>query len=67
MSGGGLAEALGTTMYRGGTVYSDADAFATALLVTDGVVAWLGDEAGADVQARGADVDVVDLDIPHSC
>jgi len=55
----------GTTLYRGGTVYSDADAFATAVLVADGVVAWLGDEAGADVQARQSDADealVVDLD-----
>lgn len=58
----------GTTLYRGGTVYSDADAFATAVLVADGVVAWLGDEAGADVQARQGDQSnadgalVVDLD-----
>lgn len=39
-------------LYRGGTVYSDAAPFATALLVSDGVVAWVGDDDGADVQVR---------------
>lgn len=43
-----------STLYRGGTVYSDAAPFATAILVTDGVVAWVGDEEGADVQVRAA-------------
>ncbi|PWD49711.1 hypothetical protein C8046_02320 [Serinibacter arcticus] len=51
------------TLYRAGTVHSDADPFATALLVSGGVIAWLGDEEGADVQARvgGDDLVVVDL------
>lgn len=47
-------------LYRGGTVYSDADPFATALLTDGGTVTWLGDEAGAAVREREADA-VVDL------
>jgi predicted amidohydrolase YtcJ len=46
-----------STLYRGGRVYNSADPAATALLVTDGRIAWLG--AGADAPA--ADV-VVELD-----
>lgn len=57
----GSGDTVGTTLYRGGTVYSDADAFATAVLVSDGVIAWLGDEAGADVQSRQSDARQVDL------
>jgi predicted amidohydrolase YtcJ len=44
------------TLYTGGRVYSPADPRATALLVTDGRVAWLG----ADADAPRAD-QVVDL------
>lgn len=50
----------GTVLLRGGTVYSAADPFATAIVLTPDGVAWLGEESGADVQALGAD-EVVDL------
>jgi predicted amidohydrolase YtcJ len=46
-----------TTLYRNGTVYSPADPTATALLVRDGVIAWVG----PDADAPPADV-TVDLD-----
>jgi predicted amidohydrolase YtcJ len=49
------------TLYRHGVVHSSADPFAEAVLVADGVVAWLGpDELVHQVQ-DGAD-EVVDLD-----
>jgi predicted amidohydrolase YtcJ len=48
-----------TTLYRRGRVRSSADPFATALLVDDDVVAWVGGEGAAD--AMTADL-VVDLD-----
>lgn len=49
------------TLYRHGVVHSGADPFAEAVLVVDGVVAWLGpDELVHQVQ-DGADA-VVDLD-----
>ena len=47
-------------LYRGGTVYSDADRFATAMLIEQGTVSWIGDEQGADVHQR-AGASVVDL------
>ena len=50
---------MGTVLYRGGRVRSSADPFATALLVDDGTVAWVGGELAA--AALGADR-VVDLD-----
>lgn len=50
-----------TTLYRGGSVYSPTDPFATALLVDGGTVAWVGSDEAAGAQARGAD-HVVDLD-----
>jgi predicted amidohydrolase YtcJ len=48
---------MDSTLYRGGHVYSAADPRATALLVTDGRIAWLGEDA----DAPAADV-TVDLD-----
>ncbi|MFC0531918.1 amidohydrolase [Phytohabitans kaempferiae] len=45
-----------STLYRNGTVYSPADPTATALLVRDGAVAWLGPEA--DAPAAGVTVDL---------
>ncbi len=49
-------------LYRGGSVYSPADPFATAVLLEGGVVAFVGsDEAGA-AAARLAPTEVVDLD-----
>ena len=49
-----------TLLLRGGDVYSPADPFATALLVQDGTVAWVGSDSAADSYARDADL-VVDL------
>ncbi|BCB76062.1 hypothetical protein Pflav_024720 [Phytohabitans flavus] len=46
-----------TTLYLGGNVYSPADPTATALLVRDGVIVWVG----PDADAPSADV-TVDLD-----
>lgn len=42
------AEGSGPLMLRGGSVYSAADPFATAVIVESGRVAWVGQEAGAD-------------------
>ncbi|MCC2317476.1 amidohydrolase [Cellulomonas chengniuliangii] len=50
-----------STLYRHGVVHSPADPFAEALLVEDGVVAWIGADDTADGIARRAD-EVVDLD-----
>ena len=49
-----------TLLLRGGHVYSPADPFATAVLVQDGEVAWVGSESAADSYARDADA-VTDL------
>ncbi|GGC83611.1 hypothetical protein GCM10011512_07970 [Tersicoccus solisilvae] len=51
---------MSRTLYRNGAVYSTHDPFATALLVDDDTVAWLGSEEAADGIA-GTDVTVVDL------
>ncbi|MBL0888799.1 amidohydrolase [Myceligenerans indicum] len=48
-------------LYRGGVVHSAADPFAEAVLVDDGVVAWLGANDTADGLAARADR-VVELD-----
>ncbi|WP_277210334.1 amidohydrolase [Isoptericola croceus] len=50
-----------STLYRNGVVHSAADPFAEAILVDDGVVAWLGAEDTAAGLAARAD-HVVDLD-----
>ncbi|GAB4066730.1 amidohydrolase [Angustibacter speluncae] len=50
----------GTVLYRGGSIYSPADPFATAMVVADGVVGWLGSEEAAATQVAGVDR-VVDL------
>ncbi|MCD0481153.1 amidohydrolase [Streptacidiphilus sp. ASG 303] len=50
----------GTVLLRGGAVYSPADPFATAMVVQDGTVAWIGSEGAADAYVDGADR-VVDL------
>ena len=42
------AEESGPLILRGGSVYSAADPFATAVLVDDGRILWVGQEAGAD-------------------
>ncbi|MEE1621201.1 amidohydrolase [Zafaria sp. Z1313] len=48
-------------MYRNGAVYSASDPFATALLVADGTVAWIGQEAAA-AALLDEGVEVVDLE-----
>ncbi|SQC28985.1 Uncharacterised protein [Rothia kristinae] len=50
-----------TVIYRNGSVYSPVDPFATALLVQDGRIRWVGQEAGAD-SLTDAHVHTVDLD-----
>lgn len=43
-------------LLRGGHVYSPEDPFATAMLVLDGRIAWIGDDAGAQVHADAAPI-----------
>jgi predicted amidohydrolase YtcJ len=50
-----------TVLLRGGSVYSPADPFATAMLTEGDVVAWVGGEEAADGYADTAD-EVVRLD-----
>ena len=50
-----------STLYRHGAVYSTAEPFAEALVVVDGVVAWLGSDAAADGLLDSVD-EVVDLE-----
>jgi len=52
---------LGRTLLMGGSIYSRSEPFATALLIDDGVIAWVGDDAGAKVHVDIADR-VVHLD-----
>ncbi|MFF2654406.1 amidohydrolase [Streptomyces sp. NPDC058045] len=49
-----------TTLLRGGDVHTPADPFATAMVVQNGRVAWVGSEGAADSFADGVD-EVVDL------
>ena len=48
-------------LYLGGRLYTPTDPFATAMLVADGVVAWLGSDGAAEVM-RDIGTTVVDLD-----
>lgn len=50
-----------STLYRGGSVYSPADPFATAMLVSGDTVAWVGSDDAAAGHAPHADA-VVELD-----
>jgi predicted amidohydrolase YtcJ len=50
----------GSVLLRGGSVYSPTAPFATALLVVDGEIAWVGEENAADSYADSAD-EVVQL------
>ncbi|UZN05207.1 amidohydrolase [Cellulomonas sp. S1-8] len=52
---------MSSTLYRHGVVHSSADPFAEALLVQDGVVAWMGSDDTADGLVAGVD-EVVELD-----
>ncbi len=49
-----------TTLYRGGSVYSPADPFATAMVVSGRHIAWIGSAEAAHAQIAGVD-HVVDL------
>jgi predicted amidohydrolase YtcJ len=49
-----------STLYRRGRVRSPADPFATALLVVDDIVAWVGQEGAADALAAQVTVDLED-------
>ncbi|MBQ1075353.1 amidohydrolase family protein [Micromonospora sp. C31] len=46
-----------STLYRGGTLHCPADPSATALLVTDGRISWLGVDADAPAADRVVDLD----------
>lgn len=48
------------TLYLGGTIYSPSEPFATAMLVADGEVAWLGGDGAARSHADDVD-EVVEL------
>ncbi|MDQ1021078.1 amidohydrolase [Streptomyces afghaniensis] len=50
-----------TVLLRRGEVHSPADPFATAMVVEQGQVAWVGSEGAADAFADGVD-EVIDLD-----
>lgn len=50
-----------STLYRHGAIYSSAEPFAEALVVADGLVAWLGSDTAADGLLDSVD-EVVDLD-----
>ena len=52
---------MSTTLLWHGHVYSPADPFATAMLVNDGVVAWVGADGAASVHVDDVD-EVVELD-----
>lgn len=47
-------------MLRGGHVYTPVDPFATAMLIIDGTIRWIGSDTGADVH-RDAASTVIDL------
>ena len=49
-----------TQLLLGGVIHSAAEPFATALLIVDGAIAWIGDDAGASVH-RGDSDEVLDL------
>ncbi|MCG2622152.1 amidohydrolase [Arthrobacter sp. I2-34] len=54
-------EHTGPTLYRNGSVYSPADPYATAMLIDNGTVAWVGSEPAASSIADGS-MSIVDLD-----
>ncbi|GAA2060717.1 amidohydrolase [Catenulispora yoronensis] len=49
-------------LLRGGTVHSPEEPFATAMLVEDGKVAWLGSDSAADVAHADSVDEIVELD-----
>ncbi|AEH09758.1 Amidohydrolase 3 [Candidatus Protofrankia datiscae] len=61
-AGTGRAGRNGTRriLYRGGRIHSPASPFATAMLVEDGRIAWLGSDPAADALAAEETVDLDD-------
>jgi len=51
---------MGSSLLRGGNVYTSVDPFATAMLIIDGVVRWVGSDAGADVHQDSVD-EIIEL------
>src|SRR5437660_12138776 len=49
-----------TTLLRNGAIYTPADPFATAMVIENGAVAWVGSEGAADAQAGAVD-ETIDL------
>lgn len=56
----GAPDATRTTLLRNGTVYTHADPFATAMVVENDTVAWVGSEEAADAHADSV-TEVIDL------
>ena len=52
---------MSTTLFRGGQVYSAAEPFATAVVIEDATIAWVGSDAAADRHRDDMD-EVVELD-----
>jgi predicted amidohydrolase YtcJ len=50
-----------TVLLRGGTVYSPAEPFATAMVVDGGTIAWIGSEGAAGSFVGGVD-EIIELD-----
>jgi predicted amidohydrolase YtcJ len=48
-------------LLRGGIIHSPEEPFATAMLVEDGAVAWLGSDSAADVAHAGSVDEIVEL------
>lgn len=54
-------DSAGRVLLRGGSVYSPADPFATAMLVAGDAIAWIGSEGAALAMADGVD-EVIELE-----
>ena len=52
---------MSLSLYRNGSIYTPADPQATAMLVEDGTVAWIGSESAAGALADSR-MDVIDLE-----
>lgn len=57
---GTARRATTTTLLRNGAIYTPADPFATAMVIQDGTVAWVGSEGAAAAHAGSAG-EVIDL------
>lgn len=52
---------MSSLLLRGGHIYTTVDPFATAMLIIDGTIRWIGSDTGADVH-RDAVEEVVELE-----